>query len=549
MVAEPTHDRVLQMTLTRRRLLRNLGIGGGFALAGPLLLDACRSAGSKHPAGSTAQVDDLRWLTNSTTSLDTAKEGGSFIGACVATEPILTLDDNLEPVGHLAESWHAVDPTTYVYKVRHGVAFWDGTALTPEDIVFAISRHLDPKTESVLAGLIPSLSSIRATGPNEVTVRLKQPNATWQYIPAFVLVAPKALVQAQGKDFGAPDSKIMGTGPFKVVTFRANDTIEYVANEAYWGQRPVAKKLTIQANVSDAQTSLLAMRSDAADGTFGVSAAVLRDWKSIPDVTLTTVGGSNPLFASFDTAAKPWDDVHVRRAFAYALDRKGLLHALLSDNGEVQDSLIPRSLLTGRVSKDDLDAIYGALTVYDYDLDKARAELAQSAYPSGLTASIWYYQSDTTEKIALAWADSLKQIGVTLKPEVATDEVGTDREDNHKDLGFHLNDNWAAQYPDPVTFALDLLVGSAASVGGYNEANYRNPAVDSLIQQNLSSIHPKQRNRAMGDLMKIISEDVPYVPIWTRTAAVATGKGFAYQGFTPFADSAQFWINHIKPSA
>jgi peptide/nickel transport system substrate-binding protein len=550
MSPEQIPDRLRSMALSRRRLLQSVGLGG-LALAAPPLLAACNSAGQ--PAAqsgkqSDKQVDSLRWLTTSTTALDVAKGGSSFIAACIATEPLLTLDSNLRLVGHLAESWKAVDPTTYVYTIRQGVKYWDGTPLDPEDVVFAITRQTDPKLESELAGLVPPLDSVKVTGPNEVTVRLEKPNATWQYIPTTILVAPKALME-KGKDFGLSADSIMGTGPYKVTKFRPNEVIEYVANDAYWGRRPVAKKLTIQANITDAQTSLLAMRSGSADGTFGVSAALLRDWKRLPNVTVVSAGGTNATFASFDTAVKPWDDVHLRRAFAYALDRAGLLQALLSGAGELENSLIPRAIWGGQTSKAELDAMYGALTIYDYDLAKARAELAQSAYPTGLTATLWYYQGDTMEKIALTWQQSLKQIGVTLKLEVASSEVGTDREDNHKDLGFHLNDNWGAAFPDPVSYALDLLVGSAAKAGGYNEANYKNPTVDELIRKNLTSVDPKERMQAMAQVMKMISDDVPYVPIWTRGRAVALSNTFSYTGFTPFVDANQFWINHINARA
>jgi peptide/nickel transport system substrate-binding protein len=543
MNVEPMPRNLVDLALTRRRLLTNLGLGG-LALSAPALVAACTSP---TPPAATGQQADLLRMLGYPQTLDYAR-GGGIVTSSPVTEPILTLDSNLNLIGHLAESWQVTNPTTYVYKIRQGVKYTDGTALTADDIAFAITRHTDPKTESQLAGLIPALKSVTVTAPDEVTVILEEPNATWQYFPTTMLVAPKSLIEELGKDFGGPNKKIIGTGPYKVTSFNESG-LEFEVNENYWGQEPPAKKLAFVANISDAQSSLLAMQSNAADGTLAISATVLKSFKEIPDLVVTTKPGVNMAFASFDIEAKPWDDIHVRKAFAYALDRPGLVKALIDDAAQIQNSLIPRSVWGDRLPKDQLDAIYNALTVYDYNLDKARAELAQSAYPTGLTATIWFYSSDYLEKIALTWAQALKQIGVTLNLEVANDELGASREDTHHDLGFHLNDGWAPNYPDGITWAVDLLPSDAATEGLFNEANYKNPAIDELVQKNLASIDPAERTRTLAEVMKIISNDVPYIPLWSRDQSVAFNKRFVYEGYTPFAETNQFWLNHVKPAA
>ena len=309
----------------------------------------------------------------------------------------------------------AVDPTTYVYKVRQGVRFWDGTPLTAEDIAFAIERHRDPKLASLLAGTTLEVDSVTVTGDHEVTVKLSNPTVSWQYQGIYMLVYPKKLIKKLGKDFGAPGKEFMGTGPYKLTAFRAGGTLDFVANDDYWGQKPFAKKLTVQGSITDAQTALLAMRAGAADGTDGVSAFTLRDWKKIPDLTITSKPDNAPLIASFDLDAKPWDDVHVRRAFAYALDREGLFHA-------------------------------------------------------------------------------------------------------HAREGF------------------------------YNEANYRNPEVDTAIKAAIASIDIQERAKLLAPVIKAAQEDLPYIPFWTRAQSVAMSNRFVYDGFSPPA-VLQYWINHIKPAA
>ena len=551
MGTEPTLEGTLRDALTRRQLLGRAGVGG-LALSAPALLSACGTSSNpdtapQAAAGPRGQVDHLTWMMGSVTSLDIARSG-SLITSIMATEPVLILDQDLKPTAHLAD-WHAQDATTYVYRIRRGIRFWNGTPLTAEDIAFAMQRHLDPKVASQYAGLIPPLKGIDVTGPGEVTVRLEQPNATWQYMPTFMLVAPKKLFQEQGKDFGAPGSPIMGTGPFKVTSFRADSEIEYAANDDYWGVRPIAKRLTLNLGITDDQSAFLAMRAGNVDGTFLVSAALLHEWRATPDVTIVTKPAPHLTFASFDVAAKPWDDVHVRRAFAHALDKEGLAKALLNGAGQAEQALVPRNMWGGMVPQERLDEIYADLPVYEFDLDKARHELAQSAYPDGLTDTFWFYSAPTSQKIGLNWQQNLAEIGVTLKLETISDTVGTSREDNHHDLGFHVNDSWAGEdFPDPIDFAINLLPSDHAREGFFNEANYKNPVVDRLIEQNLASLDVDERADAMAAILKAVATDVPYIPIFTRSESMAIRNTFVYEGYTPWFANQQ-WIDHVGVAA
>jgi peptide/nickel transport system substrate-binding protein len=548
MSIEPSLERLSRDELTRRQMLRGMG-AGGLALSMPAVLAACGGSSSKPKAarssGAVEQVDNFTWLAPTVQSLDIARDpnAAAYIVACIATEPLVAMSGR-GVVGHLAEKWTATDPTTYVYTLRPGVKYWDGSPVTVEDAIYSIERHLDPKVGSLYAGLFTAVKSVKATGDGEITVKLKRPDAGWAYAPTNAFVAPRALVEKLGKDWGAPGKEIMGSGPFKVTEFHGGDRCQYVANDAYWGRKPFTKNLTVVCSIADLQAPLLAMQAGEADGSFAVSPAVLSQWKAIPDVNVITKPSYNVEFASFDTSVEPWDDVHVRRAFAHALDRPGLFKALFGSSGELQDAMIPRAIWSG-VAKEKLDEIYGSLPRYEFNLDKARQELAQSRYPNGLTATIWYYSADTNEKIALTWARALKQIGVTLKLQSTSDQVGAAREEQHKNLGFHLTGQWQPDYPDPINLPLQLVYGPHAKAGFYNEANYHNAKVDELIDRNLASIDPQERVDLAAQAMKIVAEDVPYVTLFVRAQSVALKKEFAYDNFIPSSD-ATFWVNQIR---
>ena len=122
-----------------------------------------------------------------------------------------TLVTRLRP--NLARSMHQPDPVTYVYKLRHGVKFWDGSPLTAADVVYSMNKHLDPKAASELASYYASVKWIRATAPDEVTIKLKAPDATFQYVPGFfaALVVKQQFWQDHLKDIGTAGVLTMGT--------------------------------------------------------------------------------------------------------------------------------------------------------------------------------------------------------------------------------------------------------------------------------------------------------------------------------------------------
>jgi peptide/nickel transport system substrate-binding protein len=154
--------RLDQLHLDRRQLLRGLGLGGA-ALAVPGLLAACGSSGgsggSGSPGGSTssapgnvsdADIPSLQWALNTSTivglDIATAFESNSQCVAVCGMEGLLAVSDQLTLVPRLATSWKYDEPNLkYVLQIRDGVKFWDGTPMTIDDVVFSLTRHIDPR--------------------------------------------------------------------------------------------------------------------------------------------------------------------------------------------------------------------------------------------------------------------------------------------------------------------------------------------------------------------------------------------------------------------
>src|SRR5262249_11391307 len=143
--------------------------------------------------------------------------------------------------------------------------------------------------------------------------------------------------------------------------------------------------------------------------------------KELPNSKVTLAPELRTAYVSLDTESAPYNDVHVRRAIAYALDKGGLVKAVLAGYGQTAAAMPPPQQWGDLMSQSKVNAFYATLPKYSFDMKKAKAELAQSAYPKGFTATVPFPDSEPQlGKLALSLSQNLKQLGVTLKVKQVT---------------------------------------------------------------------------------------------------------------------------------
>ena len=218
----------MQTGAKRRDVLAMLMAGGMQAtlagslagLAGVAHAQTPRRGGRIRVAGATAAIND---------TLDPAKQSNQsdYIRGNMFYNGLTALDGSLTPRPALAEEFTTRDATTWVFKLRKGVVFHDGKPLVPADVVFSLMRHKDPATASKAKALADQIEDVKATGPNEVTIRLTAPNAD---LPVILGTFHFHIVKDGTTDFNAG----IGTGPYKVKEFKPGVRSIAVRNDAYW---------------------------------------------------------------------------------------------------------------------------------------------------------------------------------------------------------------------------------------------------------------------------------------------------------------------------
>lgn len=522
-----------------------------------LVVAACSSGADEEGDGGggatgTGDIEEVTWaLPDLGDVLLVPHDWTTYAGAIMSLveEGILAFGDDLSLQPATAESWEIVDPVTYVFTLRDGVTFHDGSPLTPEDVVFTIEWNMNPDNASQLAAFFGSVAGVEATADNEVTFTLSKPDAQFAYSLAHMagFIMNKAQLESAGENFGTPDVLPLGTGPYELVEFVPDDHITLDRYDDYWGEQGPAKRIVIR-SIPDSQTRLLAMQNGDIDGTFDVPISEVDQWEGLDGVTVITAPSNGVYQLVLDEETPPFDDIHVRKAIAYSVDRDGIVQAVLNGKGAPALAINPPGIWGGVLDEASVNAFYETIPTYAFDLDAAAAELAQSSVPDGFEFSVNVPNTDPVAiNTFLAIAETLTQIGITMSVEQVDPGEWLDVYFGHEDLGAQFM-AYFPDYADPANYPYLFYYGGNAVANGLNGSNYKNPEVDALIEQALQESDPAVRAQALEQVIMQAAEDVATVPIHWPDSAMAISSDLRLDGYSAFWYNIPWAIRGFGPA-
>jgi peptide/nickel transport system substrate-binding protein len=443
----------------------------------------------------------------------------------------------------LAQSMSQANPVTYVYHLRRGVKFWDGAELTSADVVASLDYNRSAGSQS--AFFFASVKNVAARDRYTVVVTLKHPDASWQFVPTQygTEIVEKRFYEAHRSTIGKPGVLTMGTGPWKFDSIDPTTGVELSANPDYWGGKTKIDHISVKFFANE-NSEALAFRAHAIDAAPYITNP--RGFASTAGSKVIGVPSCQQAYFSINTKTAPWNDVHVRRAVAYAINRADLIKAAGGYASPLY-TFIPPSQLRSVGSPSAVSSLLRSLPAYQYSLAKARAELAKSAYPHGFSTTLeagdFGYQVIVSQVIA----GELKQIGI--KAQLKSVEFGkwlseqtgpaAKRPTNVAISGCTL--------PDP-SFYMYLLGEANTHSGGWNTANYAPPEVDRLITAGIATQSPARRLAVYGSILKRLGVDVPYIPLFSPDADLAISSKFGWPTYSANAFNTP-WALEIRPKA
>ena len=461
------------------------------------------------------------------------------------TQGLLTFDEENQLQPLLASSWEQVDDLTYVYQIRDDVTFSDGSPMTMDDVIYSMERVADPDTASYLGWMYDNVASIEQTGDWELTVTLSTPDATWQYVPGTTAchVISKAFAEAAGDSLGTPEGGLMGTGPYKYVSWQNGDNVQLTRNENYWGEDAgYYDNLTFKIITEDT-TRVTALQTGDVDCTVAPPESMLDVMLGDENLTLTASPGFGVTFLAFNTQKAPFDNADVRNAIYSAIDLDTIYSTLVGNAGEASTPL-PSSSALFTIEPDSWNEYLANAPQHTFDQEAAKQLLADAGYADGFDCAITISDNSLRESIALAIQEQLAQIGINVEiNKVSTDEhtayqfgdILTD--DGLRDYDMIMA-GWEADFPDPSGNLTPLFQKDNSS----NSAAYANDEVDACITAQAQSSDPAERNDLMFQALDIITADTPYIFVYYPVKNIAMNS--AYTGVT--MNASWIWNIHFQ---
>lgn len=507
--------------VSRRSLLQGAALMAG-AIAVPPVISACGN--STHPSNGAqtgaVSLADIPLLNvgnpiPTIISFDVAKafENEILSISLNAIETLVTYQ-NLQLTPLLATSWtYSPENLRYEFVIREGVRFWDGTVLRPSDVVASLARNLDPALASQIQPYYVNVAAITAQG-NTVIVHLKRPDPVFIDIIPSSLIMPADFMEKLGSRLGQTGSPVtvMGTGPYIISDFSNDTSATLTRNENYWGQKGYVEKAVFQC-ISNDQTIALAMRNGSIDITFQVSQQIGKQFAT-SGVDVIAAPGMDCSFTAFNLAARPWSDIHVRRAVAYASDRQGFAKAFWGGYATPATGLVTPAQWSPLLSSTQVLSDYASFEQYPFDVTRAKQELAQSEFASGFSAEVKVPSNlpaivDTYESLS----QTLSTLGIHLTVTNVTQTAWYDTWDGSKsDLGMSAI-LFSPDYVDPADWINIIYPRSAIPAPGYNMASFDDPQVESLIERAGAATSNTARAASLMEIMKINQEQLPYFPL------------------------------------
>ena len=436
--------------------------------------------------------------------------------------------------GELAETWEvSPDAKTFTFHLRKGILWHDGQPFTSDDVKYSIELAKNPDSAFVYAPKLVDIQDIATPDPLTVVITLGKPNAAFLDALIFVFMVPKhAIGTIAAKDLVKNQywyTNPIGTGPYKWSKYVQDQYVQLVPNENYWRGKPKLD-LLINRYFKEAGSALIALQKGEIQFTY-----VTADESEIvkKDQNLTLLSGPSQVvnYLAFNLKDTRFQDVRVRQAFAYAIDRQTIVDQLFKGTAVV----VPAAFDQPQYQPKDANP-------YKRDVNKAK-QLLQAANWDKIKGDpieiLTYYADQLSTDILVTVQQQLADAGVTVKLR-AVDVPTFNGIVNKADPQFTIYYAGGANGPEPDVTSIYFL-STAVPPAGSNRGFWNNPDEDKAYLAGRSDIDPAKRAADYQAAAAIQNDQLPWVPMWVTTRFGAVSKKAQNFLYTPSAGSGRYY--------
>ncbi|AMB59071.1 ABC transporter substrate-binding protein [Microterricola viridarii] len=538
-------------TASTRRSARRRTAFIAVGVASALALSACSAPASQEQGGTvdwelttqtaapSGDIDSYSWASYAEPyTLDYAYAFDYADNQVLANvcESLLRLNPDYTLSPGLAESFERPDPLTWVYNIRSGVTFHDGTPLTAADVVASMNRIIDPAVGSAWYSVYQNVVSIEQTGDMQVTVKTGIPDSQFNLGMggSAGVIESAATLAAAGTDYGNSSGLVNCTGPFSIEDWQQGESITLKRNDNYWDPELTAKSGEVKfVFINDSTARVNALKSGDVDGAWMIpfdAVPQLRD-SGAGDVYFgMSTAVSNLVVSNLDG---PLGDPNVRKALLMAIDRKGVLNAASKGVGEISDVHTTKSVWGG-ASDAAVTEAFDNIENYPYDIDAAKKLVEESGFAGEELTYVTAPIGSDFNIIAQATAAAAEAIGLkvnikTVTPGAYTALFSDPSAREGVDLFYTV---WYLSSPDPLEMYGVLRTGEFSNYG-----NWSNPEFDAIVSEALGVDDPAARSELTAKAQVIANAELPWLPLFTgpmpmfmgeRVTGVAPSIAFLY---------------------
>lgn len=423
-------------------------------------------------------------------------------------------DENLEMQPALAESWEvSEDQLTWTFHLREDVTFHDGADFTSADVVYSYERIIDEELSN--AWRFDAVSSVDAV--NDYTVEITVENPTPNLLSNLGGFKGMAIVSEDNVESGDISNNPVGTGPFSLASYTSGDRITLEANPDYWGGAPQIDGVEYSF-ISEPSTALAALNSGEIHWTDNIPPQQVEELEGSDVIELELSPSNDYWYMAMNINEEPWDDVRVRQAIAYAIDRESIIQAVSYGTAEENQLAIPAdSVWYSEYDRYSHDPEEAQRLLDEADFDGASIDfLATNEYPETVTA-------------AQIIADDLEDLGFDVS--ISQPDFSTWLDEQNSGNFDMLMMSWLGNIdPD------DFYYSQHHSEGGSNAQGYSNEEVDELLDAGRTETDEQARFDFYAEAAEIIADEASYVYLYNPS--VIQGWSPELTGYQARSDGA-----------
>jgi peptide/nickel transport system substrate-binding protein len=428
-------------------------------------------------------------------------------------------NESFDYVGELAKDIKtSEDGMTITFTLQDNVKFHNGKEFTSADVKYTFDELFKSNgykskafVDTVDGKEVKHITAFETPDPKTVVITVSRPALRNQLLSNLVAIP----IIAEGTVTQQKDQPI-GTGPFKFVKFDpSQNTVEFAANNDYWEGAPKIQKLRIK-TVQDAnslQAELQTGGVDIAPLPSNLPPDALKSLGNNPLLKVEQTNGSNIQYLVFNTQSPPLNNVKVRQAIAYAIDRDKIINELLFGQAKIAQSILPMESWA-----------YAPGTEYRYDPAKARQLLSESGYKGEPIKFNYGASNVAVNQYAQVIQSSLNDVGLTVQ--IETMDVNVLRKQLAQGQFQMYTGIWIGGNQDPI-FLRDLFATSkipGESVNCCNRSRYSNPELDKILEEAINTTDRSRAKELYGQAQEIVSREVPLLPLWYPANMVVANK-------------------------